>query len=109
MVSTWLFTTSTPPHAGFVGSLPEARNAIYGNYPRGLGTYAAEALASSVQRYQDHRGMYIIVITDGEFADKMQVQNYIVQQLLPQAHPRKPPTPFDCTSSERGTKWTASS
>ncbi len=77
-------------HAGFVGSLPEARNAIYGNFPRGLGTYAAEALASSVQRYQDHRGMYIIVITDGEFADKMQVQNYIVQQLLPKLTPENP-------------------
>ena len=76
-------------YAGHIQSLSSLQAAIAQNGPRG-GTYVTEALRGAIQKYRTKRGLYVIVITDGEFADKVQVQQLIMQELLPQVTPENP-------------------
>ncbi len=76
-------------YAGHIGSLSALQMAIAQNGPRGS-TYVTEALRGAIQRYRTRRGLYIIVITDGEFADKVQVQQLVIKELLPQVTPENP-------------------
>ena len=76
-------------YAGHIGSLPALRTAIAQNGPRG-GTYVTEALRGAIQKYRTRRGLYVIVITDGEFSDKDQVRRLVLQELLPQVTPENP-------------------
>lgn len=63
--------------------------ALNTHQPRG-GTYITEALRQTIKRYKTKKGIYLIVITDGAFQDKANVQNYILQELLPQLTPENP-------------------
>lgn len=75
--------------AGHMASPYAITNAIRNNPPGG-GTYVMQALQTAIARYQGKHGMYIIVITDGEFSDKLQVQNYVINSLLPKVTPDNP-------------------
>lgn len=75
--------------AGHIAGWSDLRAAVDANPPRG-GTYIAEALRRTIARYDNKGGIYLIVITDGEFADKDAAQRYIVQQLLPKLTPEHP-------------------
>jgi len=76
-------------YAGHINSLSSLQTAIAQNGPRG-GTYVTEALRGAIQKYRTKRGLYVIVITDGEFADKDQVRQLVLQELLPQVTPENP-------------------
>ena len=76
-------------YAGHISSLSSLQSAIAQNGPRG-GTYVTEALRGAIQKYKAKRGLYVIVITDGEFADKDQVRQLVIQELLPQVTPENP-------------------
>ena len=76
-------------YAGHIGSLHALQSAIAQNGPRG-GTYVTEALRGAIQQYRTKRGLYVIVITDGEFADKVQVRDLVLRELLPQVTPENP-------------------
>lgn len=76
-------------YAGHINSLSSLQSAIMQNGPRG-GTYVTEALRGAIQKYRTKRGLYVIVITDGEFADKIQVRQLILQEILPQMTPENP-------------------
>ena len=62
---------------------------IQRNQPSGGGTQVTEALRGAIKNYRVKRGIYMIVVTDGEFADKTQVQQF-VESLLPQVTPENP-------------------
>lgn len=76
-------------YAGPIGSYSGLQTAIAQNGPRG-GTYVTEALRGAIKKYKTKRGLYIIVITDGEFADKDQVRQLVLQEILPQVTPENP-------------------
>ena len=76
-------------YAGHIGSLSSLRAAILQNGPRG-GTHVTEALRGAIQTYKTKRGLYVIVITDGEFADKAQVRQLVLSEILPQVTPENP-------------------
>ena len=76
-------------YAGHINSIPSLQSAIAQNGPRG-GTYVTEALRGAIQKYKTKRGLYVIVITDGEFADKDQVRQLVLQEILPQVTPENP-------------------
>ena len=76
-------------YAGHIGSLPALRTAISQNGPRG-GTYVTDALRGATQKYRTRSGLYVIVITDGEFTDKVEVRRLVLQELLPQVTPENP-------------------
>jgi uncharacterized protein YbjQ (UPF0145 family) len=76
-------------YAGHMNSYSSLQGAIAQNGPRG-GTYVTEALRGAIQKYRTKRGLYVIVITDGEFADKDQVRQLVLQELLPQVTPENP-------------------
>ena len=76
-------------YAGHINSLSSLQAAVARNGPRG-GTYVTEALRGAIQKYKTKRGLYVIVITDGEFADKLQVRQLILQEILPQMTPENP-------------------
>lgn len=76
-------------YAGHIQDDSSLRQAINANGPRG-GTYVTAALRGAIQKYKKREGMYIIVITDGEFADKVQAQDLVVKELLPQVTPDNP-------------------
>ena len=59
------------------------------NPPNG-GTLVTEAIRGAIERYRTRRGLYLIVITDGEFADKLQVEQLVLKELLPQMTPENP-------------------
>jgi uncharacterized protein YbjQ (UPF0145 family) len=75
--------------AGHIQSQSALRQAINANGPRG-GTYVTAAMRGAIQKYKTRKGMYLCVITDGEFADKDQVQKLVIQELLPQVTPENP-------------------
>jgi len=83
------FYDSQVSYAGHIGSLFTLRAAIAQNGPRG-GTYVTEALRGAIQKYRTRRGLYVIVITDGEFSDKLEVQQLVLKELLPQVTPENP-------------------
>ena len=76
-------------YAGHIQSLPALQTAINQNGPRGT-TYVTEALRGAIQKYQTRRGLYVIVITDGEFADKDEVRQLVLKEMLPQITPDNP-------------------
>ena len=76
-------------YAGHIQDGMSLQRAIQANGPRG-GTYVTAALRGAIQKYHARAGMYIIIITDGEFADKNQVQQLVIQELLPQVTPENP-------------------
>ena len=76
-------------YAGHIGSLSSLQTAIRQNGPRG-GTFITEALRGAIQKYRTRAGLYVIVITDGEFADKTQVEQLVLKELLPQVTPENP-------------------
>jgi len=84
-----IFYDDRVSYAGHMNSLEAIRIAISNNGPRG-GTYVTEALKGAVNKYKSHRGLYLIVITDGEFSDKTQAQQFILDQLLPKVTPDNP-------------------
>ena len=84
-----VFYDNTPSYAGHIAGTNKLATAIRDNPPRG-GTYVTEALRGTIERYKKRAGIYIIVITDGEFADKTNVQNFVVNTLLPHLSPEHP-------------------
>ncbi|HEY4000226.1 MAG TPA: heavy metal-binding domain-containing protein [Candidatus Xenobia bacterium] len=78
--------------ASFVGHIDSdaALSTAIRNHQPGGGTYVCDALRGTVKRYRKQKGLYIIVITDGEFADKQAAQNLVVQEFLPQLTPDNP-------------------
>src|SRR6185437_10314132 len=84
-----VFYNHAASYAGHIRTDSELRAAIQRNQPTG-GTTVLEALQGTIKRYKQRAGLYIIVITDGEFSDKTQVQSYIVRTLLPQLTPANP-------------------
>ena len=60
------------------------------NPPRGGTLVTAGAARRRAEDIAARRGMYIIVITDGEFGDKVQAQQFVMQELLPQVTPENP-------------------
>ncbi|HWE61857.1 MAG TPA: heavy metal-binding domain-containing protein, partial [Chloroflexota bacterium] len=84
-----VFYDNVASDAGHISTYADLQRAIAANPPRG-GTYITEPLRQAIQRYHVKRGIYVIVITDGEFADKDNVRRYIVDTLLPQLTPENP-------------------
>ena len=84
------FYDTGPTLAEHVGAMGELRQLVDMNRPRGGGTCLTPTLRGAIERYHSRRGIYLIVITDGEFADKAEVQHYIVGTLLPQLTPENP-------------------
>jgi uncharacterized protein YbjQ (UPF0145 family) len=75
--------------AGHMRTLSDVRYAVQRYGPNG-GTYVASALRHVIRQYKKRAGIYIIVITDGEFADKQQVMDLVTRELLPQLTPQHP-------------------
>lgn len=75
--------------AGHMRSDSDVRYAVANNGPRG-GTYVTAALRHVIKNYKKRNGIYIIVITDGEFADKQDVLNLVTHELLTQVTPQNP-------------------
>ncbi len=84
-----VFYNHSPSFAGHIRSQYELERAIQQNQPTG-GTEVLDAIQGAIKRYRKGSGIYMIVITDGEFADKTQVQSYVVNDLLPQLTPSNP-------------------
>ncbi|HEY9724209.1 MAG TPA: heavy metal-binding domain-containing protein [Oscillatoriaceae cyanobacterium] len=84
-----IFYDDHPTFHGPVKNRDELRKAIQANMPGG-GTKVTEALRGAVKRYQHKRGVYLIVITDGEFADKQQCEQFVMKELLPKLTPDNP-------------------
>jgi len=76
-------------YAGHIADTSALRTAIAQNGPRG-GTYVCEALRGVIKKYRKKRGLYVIVITDGEFSDKVEVRDLVLRELLPQVTPENP-------------------
>jgi uncharacterized protein YbjQ (UPF0145 family) len=84
------FYNSTPSYYGWVDSYTALQDAISRNPPTG-GTTVSGAIRGVIQRYQGGKsGIYIIIITDGEFSDKTQVQSLVLQELAPKVTPATP-------------------
>lgn len=75
--------------AGHMRSLSDVQYAVRSHPPRGS-TYVAEALRQTIRKYRTRNGLYIIVITDGEFADKNEVLQLVTHDLIPQVTPENP-------------------
>ena len=69
-------------HYGHVTNDNDLRKAIMNNGPRG-GTRVTQALRETLSNYRKKKGIYIIVVTDGEFQDKLDVQNFVLKELCP--------------------------
>ena len=75
--------------AGHMRNDFDLRSAVNDNGPRG-GTYVTSALRHVIKKYKKSAGIYIIVITDGEFSDKQNVMDLVTKELLPQVTPEHP-------------------
>jgi len=85
------FYDTRPTYAGRVSDVATLRRVIDTNTPRDGGTLVSAALRGTIERYRGHKkGIYVIVITDGEFADKAQVERLVLDELLPQVTPQNP-------------------
>lgn len=70
--------------AGHITNDGELRRAIATHQPRG-GTTVTAAIKGAIQKYRKpNKGLYMIVVTDGEFSDKLEVERYVSTELLPQ-------------------------
>jgi uncharacterized protein YbjQ (UPF0145 family) len=76
-------------HYGHVSSPEELQRAISTNGPRG-GTRVTQCLRQAINASRNTRGIYVVVVTDGEFQDKIDVQNYVVRELCPTVTPENP-------------------
>ncbi len=76
-------------HYGHVKDDSSLRQAIMQNGPRG-GTRVTQALRETIANYRTKKGIYIIVVTDGEFQDKLDVQNFVIKELCPLITPENP-------------------
>jgi uncharacterized protein YbjQ (UPF0145 family) len=83
------FYDSRPTLVGQVKTLAELQWAIARNAPTGGGTQVSATLRSVINEYRK-KGIYIIVITDGEFADKLQVENLVLNEIVPMLTPDNP-------------------
>ena len=85
------FYDTRPTYVGRVSTLPDLQRAIAGNAPNGGGTEVSETLRGVISRYRrGKRGIYVIVITDGEFADGAAVQDLVLNEIVPQLTPDNP-------------------
>ncbi len=84
-----VFYNSHPSFAGHVDSDADLHRALDRNPPGGA-TAIVEALRGTVTRYRKQKGIYIIVITDGEFSDKTQAMQLVTREFLPQLTPTNP-------------------
>ena len=84
-----VFYDTAPRFHGRVKDRDDLRRAIDANRPGG-GTAVTGALRGAVKHYRKKRGLYLIVITDGEFSDKQEAEQYVVKELLPQVKPDNP-------------------
>ncbi len=85
------FYDTRPTYAGRVYNANDLSRIITLNAPRGGGTTVSEALRGTIERYRGKKsGIYVIVITDGEFSDKYQVEQLVLNELLPQVTPQNP-------------------
>jgi uncharacterized protein YbjQ (UPF0145 family) len=75
--------------AGHMRTIADVGRAVAANPPRG-GTYVTSAMRHVIKTYRKRAGMYLIVITDGEFADKNDVLKLVTQELAPQVKPENP-------------------
>ena len=78
-----------PVECGAITDLTTLGN-IIANHPPCGGTYLTEALRLAISKYKRHKGLYIIVITDGEFQDKQRVAEILTAELMPQLTPTNP-------------------
>lgn len=76
-------------HYGHVQTPEQLRTAISNNGPRG-GTRVTQCLRQAISASRSTRGIYVIVVTDGEFTDKLDVQDYVVRELCPLVTPDNP-------------------
>jgi uncharacterized protein YbjQ (UPF0145 family) len=76
------FYDTQPTFVGRVATLAELRNAIAANAPLGGGTQVSATLRGVIDRYRK-KGIYVIVITDGEFADKIAVERLVLNEIVP--------------------------
>jgi len=75
--------------AGHMRTNYDVQNAVSANPPRG-GTYVSAAIRHVIKKYKQRAGLYLIVITDGEFADKNEVLALVTNELVPQVKPETP-------------------
>ena len=85
-----VFYDTAPTYVGHIGSSAALATAINRNAPQGGGTRVADALRETIKRYHTRKGVYVIVVTDGEFSDKTQVQAMVLNELLPMITPENP-------------------
>jgi len=85
-----VFYDTAPTFVGHIGSSSALATAINRNAPQGGGTRVADALRETINRYHARKGIYVIVVTDGEFSDKTQVQAMVLNELLPMITPENP-------------------
>lgn len=84
------FYSDGPSFAGHIANDTELRTAIMHHQPRG-GTVVTSAIKGAIERYRKRdKGIYLIVVTDGEFQDKLQVEQYVQSELLPLLRPETP-------------------
>jgi uncharacterized protein YbjQ (UPF0145 family) len=85
------FYDTSPTFVGLVSTLTGLQRSIAVNAPRNGGTRLAETLRGVIDRYRGgKRGIYVIVITDGEFADKVAVERLVLNEIVPQLTPENP-------------------
>ena len=66
------------------------QGAIAANAPRG-GTQVSATLRGVIARCRGHKnGIYVIVITDGKFADKTDVERLVLDEIAPHLNPDNP-------------------
>lgn len=83
------FYDSHPTFVGRVRTLRDLERAIRANRPTGGGTRVSATLRGVIDKYR-RKGIYVIVITDGEFADKTQVESLVLNEIVPQITPANP-------------------
>lgn len=76
-------------HVGEIKTEYELQNALQTHRPRG-GTRVTEALRQTITRCKKRKGIYVIVVTDGEFADKLNLEQYLQNELMPLMTPDNP-------------------
>jgi Mg-chelatase subunit ChlD len=76
------FYDSRPSFVGKVTTLSQLQQAVAVHAPNGGGTQVSATLRGVIKQYRK-KGIYIIVITDGEFADKVQVEGLVLNEIAP--------------------------
>jgi len=76
------FYSDRTTHAGYINSTQALTDAFRANRPGG-GTVVTPAIQMAMEQQRKTPGLYMIVITDGEFQDKVQVETYVTTKILP--------------------------